>query len=114
MMDILNKLEPRMEFKNTVLFRTIEEVDEVFFIVDGSIEIGFELSRKPKYVVRLQSGGSVGIYNVTFNKKTMFNYRVKQEFHGFTIRKDNWKSVIFNPEYSELTCFIRHQVEEQF
>lgn len=90
MMDILYKLEPRMEPANKILFMTIEEVEEMFFIVKGSIEIGFELSRVAKYVVRLNEGGAIGIYNITFNKKTMFQYRVKHEFHGFTIRKDNW------------------------
>ena len=90
-MEILDKLEPRMEPASKVLFKTIEEVEEIFFIVKGSIEIGFEINRMPKYVVRLQKGGVIGIYNITFNKKTMFHYRVKHEFHGYTIKKDNWK-----------------------
>ena len=53
MIDILNKLEPRTEPAGKILYMTIEEVQEIFFIVKGSIEVGFELSRTPKYVVRL-------------------------------------------------------------
>ena len=107
MIDILNKLEPRTEPAGKILYMTIEEVQELFFIVKGSIEVGFELSRVPKYVIRLQKGGVIGIYNVTFNKKTMFHYRVKHEFHGFTIRKDNWNGTMSNPEFADLTCHIR-------
>ena len=107
MIEILGKLEPRMEPAYTILFNAIEQVDEIFFIEKGSIEVGFEISRKPKYVVRLEKGGVIGIYNVTFNRKTMFSYRVRHDYHGNTIRKDNWKGIIFNPEYKDLTVHIR-------
>ena len=85
----------------------MEEVEEIFFILHGSIEIGFEISRQPKYVLRLTQGGVIGIYNVTFNKKTLFNYRVRQEFKGFTIRKENWKQIINNPEFKSVICSIK-------
>ena len=114
MIEILRKLEPRTEPAGKILFNTIEEVHEVFFCVKGSIEVGFEISREPKYVVRLQKGGVIGIYNVTFNKRTMFLYKVRHEFHGFTIRKDNWRSIMSNPEFQDLTCHIRNHIEDQF
>ena len=77
MIEVLTMLEPRYESSMTQLFRTIEEVQEIFFIVKGSIEVGFEINREPKYVVRLGPGGVIGIFNITYNRKTMFNYRVK-------------------------------------
>jgi hypothetical protein len=107
-------LEPRHENSNTRLFRTIEEVQEIFFIVKGSIEIGFEINRIPKYVLRLGAGGVVGIFNITFNKKTMFMYRVKHRFVGYTIRKDNWKSLLGNPEYQEITSNVKARVLKSF
>ena len=89
-------------------------MDELFFIVKGSIEIGFEINRKPKYVIRLGPGGVIGIYNITYNKKTMFNYRVKHEYFGYTIRKDNWQSLMRNPEYTEITDFVKNRVQAEF
>ena len=40
MIEVLFMLQPRHEHGMTQLFRTIEEVQEIFFIVKGSIEIG--------------------------------------------------------------------------
>ena len=80
MITVLWQLEPRYEPADRVIFKSVEEVEEIFFILQGSIEIGFEISREPKYVLRLSKGGVIGIFNVTFNKKTLFNYRVRQEF----------------------------------
>jgi len=107
MIELLTKLEPRQEPSGTLIFKTVEEVLEIFFIVKGSIEIGFEANREARYVIRLHNGGVIGIYNVTYDKKTMFHYRVKENFFGYTIRKDNWKSIIFNPEYEDITCHVR-------
>ena len=70
MMTLVLKLEARQEPKGTIIFRTVEEVDEIFFIEKGSIDIGFEINRNGKYVMRLRNGGVVGAYNVTQNKKT--------------------------------------------
>ena len=107
-------LQPRYERGGTQLFRTIEEVQEIFFIVKGSIEIGFEINRTPKYVLRLGPGGAIGIFNITYNKKTMFNYRIKNCFTGYTIRKDDWKALLGNPEYSEVSEFVKSQVFKDF
>jgi hypothetical protein len=107
MIEVISFLEPRYEEPYKLLYRTIEEVNSIYFIVKGSVEVGFEVNRDPKYVLRLTKGGVFGIYNVTFNKKTMFTYRVKDAFQGFTIRKDNWKSLMTNPEYEDISSFVK-------
>ena len=82
-------------------------VEEIFFIVKGTIDVGFEINRNARYVIRLGPGGVVGIYNITYNKKTMFNYRVRHCYSGYTIRKDNWLSLMRNPEYSEINDYVK-------
>lgn len=67
-------LEPRREPKGTLLFNTLEEVNEIFFIEKGCVNIGFEVNRGFKFIVRLPAGGVVGGYNCTFNAKTLFVY----------------------------------------
>ena len=44
----------------------------------------------------------------------MFNYRVKHDFHGFTIRKMNWKILMWNPNFSEIMTFVKKQVRNSF
>ena len=76
MIKIVRKLEPSRFSAGEILYKTIEEVQEIFFIEKGTVDIGFEISREEKYVIRLQKGGVIGIYNVTFDKKTIFIYKV--------------------------------------
>ena len=54
MVNLLAQLEPRCEQPGTVLFKTIEEVDEIFFIEKGSVDIGFEINRDTKFIIRLK------------------------------------------------------------
>ena len=44
----------------------------------------------------------------------MFNYRVRHCFNGYTIRKDNWQSLMRNPDYSEITDYVKGQVIKEF
>ena len=73
---MVRKLEPRHEFKGTVIYKTVEEVEEIFFIDKGTIDIGFEINREAKYCLRLANGGVIGAYNITFGTKTLFIYQV--------------------------------------
>lgn len=87
MVDILSKLCPRKELAETVIFNTLEEVNEIFFIEEGSVNIGFEINRGAKFVVRLCAGGVIGGFNCTFNRKTIFIYKVYNDFEGHTLKK---------------------------
>ena len=90
MINVLLALEPRYEQGDTLLFNTNQDTEEMFFINSGSIDVGFELNTDRKYCLRLIKGGSIGFYNCTFNKRTMFVYKVNNYFKGMTIRKTNW------------------------
>jgi hypothetical protein len=114
MIGVLSSLEPRYEPAGTQIFDTLMEVRSIYFIVKGTVDVGFEINRIPKYVVRLTQGGTFGIYNVTFEKKTMYNYRVKHDMHGFTIRKMNWKVLMWNPNFTDITNFVKKQVLHSF
>jgi hypothetical protein len=114
MIKIVRCLEPRRIKPNTIIYRTVEEVDEIFFIDKGSVDIGFEISRETKYVIRLEKGGVVGIYNVTYDKKTIFLYKVKHFFEGFSIRRANWMSIIFSEEHKDITIFMREQIKQEY
>jgi hypothetical protein len=106
MTEILMNLEPRQEPRGTVIFGTNEETNEMFFVNKGAIDIGFEVNNIAKFVIRLSKGGVVGAYNCTFNKKTIFIYKVLSMFTGYTIRKINWFRIIQNEEYEEITGIV--------
>ena len=75
MMGVLRLLEPRTEEKGTIIYLTIQEVEEMFIIMNGTVDVGFEESRTTKYVLRLPNRNVIGAYNCTFNKKTIFMYK---------------------------------------
>jgi hypothetical protein len=53
MKEILLHLEPRYEPKDTIIFETNQEVNEMFFINSGSVDVGFQLNKMTKYCLRL-------------------------------------------------------------
>lgn len=45
MMKVLTSLEPRREKAGSILFEELEEVNETFFISQGSVDIGYEINK---------------------------------------------------------------------
>jgi hypothetical protein len=52
MIKIMTYLEPRIEKAGSVLFEELDEINEVIFIMMGTIEIGFEINKTRKFVIR--------------------------------------------------------------
>jgi len=49
---LIRMLEPRREEKNIILINENEELNEVFFFVNGQFAIGFEINKKRYFVLR--------------------------------------------------------------
>ena len=114
MVELLRMLLPRKELKGEYIFHTLQEVNEIFFIEKGAVNIGFEINRGSKFIVRLSKGGVMGGYNCTFNKKTMFVYQVQTDFEGQTLKKLQWKSILQNPDYAVLTNCLKLNMEAEY
>ena len=63
MIEVLQNLEPRVEEKGTILYRELEEISEIIFIESGIIDIGFEITRRPVFVLRMYRGTVIGAHN---------------------------------------------------
>lgn len=94
MFGILQKMEPRCEEKGNILYKELEEIQELLFHQSGIIDIGYEISRKARYVLRMHSGTIIGGYNCTENKKTVFQYKCTTDVHGFMLRKEHWLNLL--------------------
>ena len=114
MVNLLQMLIPRREQKGAVLFKTLEEVNEIFFIEQGSVNIGFEINRGHRFVIRLSSGGVVGGYNCTFNRKTLFVYQVCQDMEAQTLKKHEWRGLLSDPDYEVLSRSLRANQEREY
>jgi hypothetical protein len=90
MIDILQALEPRCENSNEILINELDEQNEVLFFNNGTYEIGYEINRVKKYVLRFKDSNVIGAYQCTFNKRSMFIYKTVTVCKGYSIRKVNW------------------------
>lgn len=66
----------------------------MLFQENGDIDIGFEINRHPKYVLRLNKGTMIGAYNCFENRKTLFVYRSYTKVKGFMLRKNKWLDLV--------------------
>ena len=114
MIGVLRLLEPRSEDNGTMIYLTIQEVEEMFFIMNGTIDIGFEESRTTKYVLRLPKRNVIGAFNCTFNKKTLFMYKVSKKIEAYTIRKQKWLEHINNDEFKDIVQTLKSNVRENY
>jgi hypothetical protein len=110
----LSFLEPRFLEKNQVIYQTVEDVEEMYFVMNGSVDIGFEFNRVIKTVVRLMKGSVIGAYNCTMDKKTIFNYSAHREMDAFTIRKQKWYYLINDPYFEEIALPMRKNIEKNY
>ena len=112
MLEILTHLEPRFEAKGTVLFEELEEISEVIFVSKGLVDIGYEINKKKKYVLRYSNNVVIGAYNCCFNTRAAFIYRCKSDCSGYSIRKSEWKNIL--SEEPEIQHVIERNVKDDY
>lgn len=87
-------MEPRIEKAGSILFEELDEINEVIFIMNGTVEIGFEINKIRKFVLRFEKNLVIGAYNCIFDERSMFIVLCKTECSGYFIRKHKWKEVL--------------------
>ena len=112
MLGLLQNFEPRLEYKGSIIFRELEEVQEVLFQEKGTIDIGFEVNRQARFCLRLQKGAIIGAYQCTENKKCMFVSRAATDVHGFMLRKQIWSDLL--ESVPELSPYLRQNIKADF
>ena len=89
-MALLIEIEPVFIPADTTIFKELEEISEVIFVLKGNVHVGFEVNRKTKFVVQFTDKAIIGAFNCTFNKKTSFVYKSKTDVSGYMVRKRPW------------------------
>jgi len=112
MLQILMNLEPRHELAGATLFEELEEINEVLFISRGQCDVGFEVNKIKKFVLRFFNKTVVGAYNCTFNIRSVFCYRCNSECEGYSIRKSHWLKIM--NEYPEIAVVIKSNVVSEY
>ena len=114
--NLLRVLEPIKYEPGELLREELDEFTEVIFMMDGFFEIGYTINQMTKYVLKYDKN-EIGAYNVTFFKRSLFNYRVcsNKRSSGYFIRAINWLTeLIQNEECQEFTDKVRIQLAAQY
>ena len=69
MLNLLSKLEPRIEEPNSIMYEELNEINEVIFLCKGTIKIGYEFNGVRKFPLVYKNANVIGAYNCSFNKK---------------------------------------------
>jgi hypothetical protein len=74
MMSVMRNLEPIQVSPRTIIFNELDETQEIYFFMKGTYEIGYSLNLETKFVLKYKQN-VVGMYAVTFFKRSQFIYR---------------------------------------
>lgn len=112
MIELFMQLEPRFEQKGSILYHELEEIQEILFIENGMLDVGFEINSNPHMVLRVYHGTMVGAYNCTYHRRTMFVYKCRTNIEGYMLRKQAWFDIM--EEYEEITDLMKEKIKHQF
>ena len=54
MLKLLQMLEPRFDFKGTIIYQELEHPSEAIFLEKGRVDIGFAINKKSIYELTFQ------------------------------------------------------------
>jgi hypothetical protein len=76
------------------LYRELEESDLAYFFLYGSFDVGYCVDLDTKFSLRFKNYSVVGLYGVTFFKRSQYIYRTATTCGGYFIRRFKWKQIM--------------------
>jgi hypothetical protein len=65
----------------------------VIYLEEGKFDIGYEINRKQKYVVRYEKQ-AIGQFELCFERRMYFLIKAHSVCTGVFIRKKNWQEIV--------------------
>jgi len=109
MLDVLRNLEPIALDPNTIIYNELDETDMIHFFTKGRFSVGFNVNLETRFPLSYKYYRIIGVYGVTFFKRSQYIYKTKTNTEGFFIRRKNWKNII-DPERNDRN--VIHELKE--
>lgn len=107
--DFLKILEPRHIAPKETISDELYEVNEIFFLQHGNVNVGYEVNRQERFRIRLEAATSViGAFEMLFRRRQLFIYRTHTECRGYSIRFNNWKEL--EDDYSDFAKILKRKI----
>ena len=87
MVFIMENLEPIKFEHSQMIYNELDNMDAVFFFMDGTIDVGYEINRFIKYKLRLNAPIILGGFECCMNRRSQQFYKAKTLTSGYMIRK---------------------------
>ena len=78
----------------------------------GQIDLGYEINKQRLFKIRLKKKNVVGDFYASFNKKAMFITKAHNEATGYSIRKNNWCSIM--SDCPDVARPLKHKILTDF
>lgn len=102
MLQVFSSLIPRFEPNETILQDEFDEVNELLFINEGRVGIGYTMNQEKKFVVFRDCNSVIGTQGIMLNKRSEFIYKAFSDVHGFALPKRRWSQIVLdNPRVIE-------------
>lgn len=87
----------------TIIYEELDEANEVTFIHRGSIELGYEINKRKKFILRRERV-LLGCFELMNDIRFQFVIRAGRQCSGYFIRKKNWAKLedIFPQGYEHI------------
>ena len=116
MVNILNHLEPIKFESEYIILDELDESNYVVFLLQNEkvqYHIGYSVNKQHIYKIK-QQNQEIGAYGVTFDKKSNYIYKTKQESEGFFIRRKHWKNVINDENTKDCVLILKQQIKKRY
>jgi hypothetical protein len=78
----------------------LESVDMIFFMMEGQIDIGYEMNRINYFKIRIPNTFVVGAFECSYNRRSQVIYKSHKQSSCFILRRSNWHLMSqFFPDY---------------
>ena len=109
MLDVMRNLEPVALNSNYIIYQELDETDMIYFFTKGMFSVGFNVNLGTRFPLSYKYYRIVGVYGVTFFKRSQYIYKTKTNTEGFFIRRKNWKTIM-EPERNDKN--VIHELKE--
>ena len=111
--DVLQNLEPITIPGKTVLYHELEESDLAYFFMEGHFDVGYCIDLEERFKLRFKNYSVVGLYGVTFFKRSQYIYRTHNTCSGYFIRRPKWKNIM-DEQDDNVTVEFKDQITKEY
>ena len=118
MVFFLRILEPIQLKKGMVLTKEMEQVNMTYFLMDGQIDVGYEVNLRKFFKIRYRGYFQIGGFECSYNRRSQVTYKSSKNSDGFFIRKKNWSAIatdhpiFFNPIKKDCLFFYVKKIRK--